>query len=141
MHQSTPLTARRTFCVCLAVLLSMGFVASQSWAANDDEAALVARDTVFDFLGQQHATLCLSAADVAGATVDHQSLSRHTGTQHLYLEQRHEGIAVYNGILSVAVAENGTVAHVGNRFVSNLSQSIVEGDRVMVRDAIRAGFI
>ncbi len=132
MHQNPDPLVRHTLRIGASILLITGLLVASANAAGQDEAvASQARQTVFDYLTDHGSLHGLNAADVAEVTVANQFTSRHTGTQHLYLEQRHEGIAVYNGILSVALASNGNIAHVGSRFVSNLSQSILRGERVM----------
>ena len=132
MLQNRSSWALRTVCASLFVSLTLCLVVGTAHAAGQDQAtASQARQTAFDYLSEHSALHGLSAADVAEVTVANQFTSRHTGTQHLYLEQRHDGIAVYNGILSLAIASNGDVAHVGSRFVSNLEHSILPGERVM----------
>ena len=48
-------------------------------------------------------------------------VSTHNGVTHVYLQQQHKGIGVYNGLINVNVARDGSVISAGNRFVSNLA--------------------
>lgn len=132
MLKLRPSSARRTLSVGATALLS--FALASSAAAEvivHSPECFEAHKAANAFVAQERVALGLSESDVAEVTLGNEVVSRHTGTHHYYFEQRHEGIAVYNGLMSVAVAENGTVAHIGNRFVSNLAQSIIAGDRVM----------
>jgi len=132
MHQVLLSPSNRLIHMCAIVtLLIAGFASVVSASTPEDNAPLLARQTALDHLQQERASLGLSEADLAGVTVANQFVSRHTGTNHLYLQQRANGIPVYNGLISMAVTSDGQVAHVGNRFVANLGQSIIPGDRVM----------
>jgi extracellular elastinolytic metalloproteinase len=132
MHQVLLSPTHHVLRVCtIATFLVAGFAFSISATTPEDEAPLLARQTALDHVQEERATLGLSTADLAEVTVTNQYVSRHTGTSHLYLQQRANGIPVYNGLISVAVTSSGHVAHVGNRFVANLGQSILPGDRVM----------
>jgi hypothetical protein len=58
------------------------------------------------------------------------------------LQQRYQGIDVYNGITDINVAKDGSIINVGNRFVSNLaaavnSSSAGHGAKQGVRDAAK----
>lgn len=131
MLKTRPSSARRALGVSATALLILGLLAAPAFSASQSDDGLVAQDAAQTFLEREHASLGLNASDIAEVTVSNHVLSRHTGTRHIYLQQRYEGIAVYNALMSVAVTEDGTIAHVGNRFVTNLSHSVIAGDRVM----------
>ncbi len=61
-------------------------------------------------------------------SVEDQVLSSHTGVTHVYLQQRHQGIPVANGIVNVNVARDGTVLSAGNRFVADLAAATAGQD-------------
>ena len=48
-------------------------------------------------------------------------VSRHTGVTHVYLQQRHRGIDVWNAIINVNVAADGTVISADSTFVENIA--------------------
>ena len=104
--------AKAVVCALFAFLL----------AGSDPAGAQPApADIAVNHIRAHAAELGLTASDVADVTVSDQVRSAHNGVTHVYLLQRHRGIAVVNGILNVSVAANGAVLHVGNRFVPNLT--------------------
>ena len=50
--------------------------------------------------------------------------SRVTGTTHIYLQQRHAGIPVYNAQLQVNVNREGRIISVNNGFLPGIAQSV-----------------
>jgi Zn-dependent metalloprotease len=83
----------------------------------------------------------LTGSDLADVVSDRYTDAR-TGTTHIYLQQRYQGIDVYNGITDINVAKDGSIINVGNRFVSNLaaavnSSSAGHGAKQGVRDAAK----
>jgi Fungalysin metallopeptidase (M36)/Fungalysin/Thermolysin Propeptide Motif len=112
-------TTVRTFRLPLAVLVLTCLLPVAAAAAGLENEA--ARAIAFDYLETHHAALGLDAADLGDVVVGDQYVSRHTGTSHVYLHQRHAGIEVYNAILALAVTADGRVAHVGNRLVADLA--------------------
>jgi hypothetical protein len=77
-----------------------------------------------NFIRNNTEALDVTAADVADLTVTDQYVSQHSGVTHIYLQQQHEGIKVYNGLINVNIAADGSVINVGNRLVANLARSI-----------------
>ena len=57
--------------------------------------------------------LGVTGADLPEIAVSNTVVSRHTGVTHVYLQQRHRGIEVWNAIINVNVAANGTVLSAG----------------------------
>ena len=68
----------------------------------------------------------LSAADIAEMSVSSAYLSPTTGWYHLYFNQTHQLVEVYNGLMSVTL-NNGQVGYVGNSFVPNLDSRVPAG--------------
>ena len=68
----------------------------------------------------------LSAADIAEMSVSSAYLSPTTGWYHLYFNQTHQLVEVYNGLISVTL-NNGQVGYVGNSFVPNLNSRVPAG--------------
>jgi extracellular elastinolytic metalloproteinase len=80
----------------------------------------------------------LTAADLTGMTVSDAYASRHNGVTHVYWLQRHAGIAVFNGIANVNVKADGSLVHIGSRFVPNLAGSVnATVPLVSASDAVR----
>jgi extracellular elastinolytic metalloproteinase len=114
-HHLSPLRLRLLPATLILVLVLP--VTAAAAGVGEQEASAIA----FDYLGTHREALGLADADVLDVTVGDLYASRHTGTTHVYLRQRHAGIEVYNGILAIAVAADGEVAHVGERWVANLA--------------------
>ncbi len=83
--------------------------------------AASAADTALEYARKHKQQLGLTAADLRDVVVSSEVKSRHNGVTHVYLQQRHRGVEVHTGILTVNVAANGKVLSIGNRFVGNLA--------------------
>ena len=66
----------------------------------------------------------LSERDLNDPLVSDQYMSRKSGVTHVYLNQRHGGIEVYNAILNGSVNPEGQVIHTASRFISSLAEKI-----------------
>ena len=82
--------------------------------------------TAKNYLTANAAKEKLSAADIAEMSVSSAYLSPTTGWYHLYFNQTHQLVEVYNGLMSVTL-NNGQVGYVGNSFVSNLDSRVPAG--------------
>jgi hypothetical protein len=116
--------ARAGFAAASAVMLlaATGVLAATASAAPPDpDAVEIAKGHV-----QQHrASLGLTSGDLADWVVSDRYATRHNGLTHVYLQQRLDGIEVVNGLINVNVSRSGqVVGPVGNRFVSQLAQSV-----------------
>jgi len=103
---------------CALAIAALGIVTVPATAAAAD-AVDVARAHV----QSNPKAFGLTGADVDGMVVSSVVPSRHSGVTHVYFEQRHRGVAVWNGILTVNVAADGTVISTGSRFVANLASA------------------
>jgi extracellular elastinolytic metalloproteinase len=65
--------------------------------------------------------LGVTGADLRDIAVSDTVVSRHTGVTHVYLQQRHRGIDVWNAIITVNVAADGSVISAGGDFVENIA--------------------
>jgi extracellular elastinolytic metalloproteinase len=83
--------------------------------------------------GRQHG---LSESDLADFVVTRQSTSPVTGITRIVLTQRHHGIEVWNGVISIAVARDGSIINLGNGFVSNLAGSVAGEVAMSSADAV-----
>ena len=62
----------------------------------------------------------LSAADLSEMEVRDQHTSKRSGTTHIYLTQKLNGIEVVNAQININIARDGRVINMGNSFVSGL---------------------
>ena len=123
----------------LGVLVASGVVAALAVGSAAAPAARTAAvGTAVDYVKHNRQALGLVSSDVNDMRVTNQVVSRQTGTTHVYLQQMHRGIGVYNGLLTVSVARSGWVIDVGNRFVPNLAASAAGQARTAPRAAVLA---
>jgi len=111
-----PLASTSVFQASLALLLA-GCVAATAAVSTPRNAEQVA----LDYVQENLAALGLAGEDIEDLVVTDNYVSRHTGTTHVFLRQRVDGIEIFNSSFNVAVGRNGSVAHVGDRFVSGLA--------------------
>ena len=76
------------------------------------------------YLESQRAALSLTDTDVSEMELRDNYRSDRSGIQHMYWRQHHQGIEVYNGILAINVARDGSVINLNNGFVSNLAAKV-----------------
>ena len=76
------------------------------------------------FIRSNVAALGLEPSDLKDYVVTDVVYSRVTGATHIYLQQRHAGIPVYNGQLHVNVNRAGRIISVNNSFLPALAQSV-----------------
>jgi extracellular elastinolytic metalloproteinase len=99
-------------------------------------------DIALSYLKAHKRSFGLTGSDLADVVVSDQYTDAASGTTHIYLQQRHKAIDVYNAITDINVAKDGSIINVGNRFVSNLAASVNSssaghGAKQGVRDAAR----
>ncbi len=80
------------------------------------------RETALNFLRTNHEKFNLTATDVADLKITDEFLSKNNGLTHVWLQQQHLGLPVFNGLFGLHVQKNGQVLTNGNRFVSHLSE-------------------
>ncbi len=124
LHPTTAAAACRRFAALLLFALTLT-AATAAVAAPQPLDGERAEAIAFEYVQANHAALGLLAGDLADVVVNDRYVSRHTGVTHVYLLQRHQGIAVKNGLLNLSIAPDGTVVHVGQRFISGLAGKIV----------------
>jgi extracellular elastinolytic metalloproteinase len=76
------------------------------------------------YLSSHRGDFGLAAPDLSDLAVSDQYTDKASGTTHIYLQQRYEGIDVFDGITDVNVARDGSVINVGDRFVSDLAGKV-----------------
>jgi extracellular elastinolytic metalloproteinase len=76
------------------------------------------------FVGANLQVLGLSAADVSEYRITDVVYSRVTGATHIYAQQMHQGIPVYEGQLHINVNRDGRIISVNNAFVPNIAGAV-----------------
>lgn len=110
-------TRKRRPARTLALVLCLAAVASTNTPAQS------AVDTARDYVARNRQQLGLTGSDTNDMTVGSTVVSEHNGVTHVYLQQRYRGIEVWNGILTVNIAADGTVISAASRFVSNIASA------------------
>jgi extracellular elastinolytic metalloproteinase len=82
-------------------------------------------DIAMDFVKRNLAALNLQPSDLEGYTVSDVVYSKITGATRIYLQQRYQGIPVYNAQLQVNVNRDGRIISVNNSFVAGLQRAVV----------------
>ncbi|HSO01742.1 MAG TPA: M36 family metallopeptidase [Gaiellaceae bacterium] len=108
----------RVFARTLAATILAGLVAISSAASG---AAPSAADVALDYVKQNRQQLGLTGSDVKEIAISDAVPSAHNGVTHVYLQQQYRGLDVFNGLVNVNVARDGSVISAGNRFVANLA--------------------
>ena len=78
-------------------------------------------DIALGYLRRERESLRLARGDLRDVVVSDVVVDRDTGTTHVYLRQRFDGIEVAGGVINVSVAEDGSIITLGNRFVPDLA--------------------
>ena len=103
--------------VLLFLLISMNTIGNGLLAQTPLETAI-------DYLDTHKATFKLVESDLNDPIVTNNYSSKHNGVTHIYLNQQHKGIKVYNAVSTINVSNTNEVLSVGNRFVSNLATKV-----------------
>ena len=75
-------------------------------------------DIALGYIWAEPHALGLRRADMDEFVIADRHMSHHTGTTHIVLRQRMNGIEVWNGDLSINVSGGGSVINAHNRFVA-----------------------
>ena len=87
------------------------------------------------YLQSEHQALGLTEADLQDVVVSNLYSTKHNGVTHVYFQQRLGGIEVYNGLLNVNVAADGSIISLGNRFVGDLASRVNIGSPILTDQA------
>lgn len=109
-----------TLAVC-GIALADGIYAQQESSDGSEQHAR-AIDAARRHVETNLEALGLAPGDVVELTVSDVYVTRATGLTHVYLQQRHAGIAVHNGLINLNVLAGGDVLHVGSRAVAGLDR-------------------
>ena len=83
-----------------------------------------ARETALRFLQENPSKFELTQNDVSDVKIVREYRTRHNGVTHVWAQQQHRGIPVFNGLFGLHVKPDGDVVHLGHRFVNDLSRRI-----------------
>ncbi|MBK6931899.1 MAG: M36 family metallopeptidase [Saprospirales bacterium] len=83
-----------------------------------------AKETALRFLQRNPAAFNLSGQDVADVRVTDAYQTRHNGISHVWVQQQHAGIPVHNALFGLHVRPDGSVLHLGHRFVPYIRQRV-----------------
>ncbi len=115
----------------IATAISIALLASSSMAAASDKVRFLtsaqtgeSKSLALGYLHSQRSQLGLTEADIAEMDLRDDYRSKHNGVRHLYWHQRHQGIAVHNGILAINVASDGSIINLNSGFVADLASQV-----------------
>lgn len=83
-----------------------------------------AREQALAFVKSQPENLGLTTADVSQLRVTDVFVSDHNGVTHVWLQQEHQGIPVYNALFGLHVTPQGEVIHVGHRLEREVAKRV-----------------
>lgn len=106
-------TLARVFVALLVAALGTGASA---------QSAKTPREIALEFLRANPARFGLTQQDVADLKVTDEYKSKHNGVTHVWVQQQHLGIPVFNGLFGLHVTPASDVKTVGHRFVADLSK-------------------
>jgi len=76
------------------------------------------------YMEEQKEALGLTQQDVEGMIVSDNYVSKHNGVTHIYFNQTHKGIPIYNAIFNVNITKENNVPFHGNRFHSDVKSKV-----------------
>lgn len=89
-------------------------------------------------LQSRQVDLKLSDADIQEARIVDMYQSKHNGVTHVFYNQYHKGIPVYNAILNLNITDRDELLFYGNTFVEDLADKVNSSKSlVTAEDAIR----
>lgn len=105
---------------CQIILITVLF--SVSLAAQTIN--VTPRETALRFLQNNTTRLGLTAQDVADVRVTDEYQSKNNGVTHVWVQQQHQGIPVFNALIGLHVLPNAEVKYVSHRLVPHLAAKI-----------------
>lgn len=97
------------------------FLAFSTLTAQEHRAA---RETALKYLQQHYSTLKLSQQDVADTRITDAYATEGNGLTHVWIQQQHLGIPVFNALIGLHTSADGRVYQVGHRFVQELARKV-----------------
>lgn len=83
-----------------------------------------ARETALSFLQENPVKFELTKSDVSDVKIVREYRTKHNGVTHVWAQQQHRGIPLFNGLFGLHIKPNGEVVHLGHRFVNDLSRRV-----------------
>ncbi len=81
------------------------------------------KELVQEYLTAHSSEYGLKEADITGWVVSDHVVSKHNGVEHVYIQQTHQGLPVYNAIANFNIWQ-GRVLNMHSRFVPNLAKRV-----------------
>lgn len=78
---------------------------------------------VGEYLQEHRSDYGLSETDITGWTITDHVVSKHNGVEHVYIQQTHQGIPVYNAVANFNLWQ-GRVLNMNSSFVPNLAARV-----------------
>ncbi|TYA52426.1 T9SS-dependent M36 family metallopeptidase [Formosa maritima] len=100
-------------------LLFFGLLGYSQHALDNSEYGNV----IQTYLAQNQAKYKISANDIEDLYVNKEYFSKSTKINHVYVNQRYQGIEIHNAISSVAIKDNA-VFYYANNLIGNISQKV-----------------
>ncbi|MDA9774267.1 M36 family metallopeptidase [Saprospiraceae bacterium] len=109
------------------------FMASSIFAQNQKEVNIAKAALV-----EQAESLGLNEADIENFEVSDHYVTKHNGASHLYLWQTHNGVRVYNGIITVGM-KNDKIYNLVSNAAENIDANIISAiPSLSAEQALRA---
>jgi len=102
----------------LAVLVFANMVYSQSNLVESNYASVIQ-----NYLNQNKEKYGLTVSDISDLSVNNEVFSKSTKITHVYVNQRYQGISVFNAVSSVAIKGNA-VFYYANGFIGSINERI-----------------
>lgn len=83
-----------------------------------------AKETALRFLQGNPTQFNLTREDVSDVRITDAYATKHNGLTHVWVQQQHAGIPVYNALFGLHVRPDGSVLHLGHRFVPQLAKNV-----------------
>ena len=88
-------------------------------------------DIALEYLREPKNYVDHKGTDFDDPQVTSRYVSKHNGVTHINLRQRHQGIEVYNGDISVNIMPDGSIINLHNGFVADLAAEVNRLDPVL----------
>ncbi|TYB78485.1 T9SS-dependent M36 family metallopeptidase [Bizionia myxarmorum] len=102
--------------LAILVFTNMGY--SQSNLPDSKNVSIIQ-----NYLNQNKETYNLTVSDISDLVIDREVFSKNTKITHVYINQRYQGIPVFNAISSVAIKDNA-VFYFANSFTGAINERI-----------------
>ncbi|MEM6395098.1 MAG: M36 family metallopeptidase [Bacteroidota bacterium] len=89
------------------------------------------------YLKDNLSRLGLTDTDLSYSVSSHYA-STHTGVEHIYLQQRHQGLPIRGAVLNANLSPDGEVLSVGNKFVSDIRAKAIEAEPIVASREVLA---